>query len=218
MVPRVEHLAVFIRMLSRSGVGAPITQYTSHFRAPRPGAEMHIVLVDNGRSERLGMPDFWRALKCIRCAACLNTCPVYRRGGGLSYGATYAGPIGIVLNPSYDRHKYRNLPFACTLNGSCANVCPVKIDLHGLVYKWRQVLRREGEIDATKLAIMRAAGVVLGNPALYRAAISAAGGALAILPRVALHARLNAWARGREMPSAPWQSFHEWYREQRGRQ
>ena len=83
IIPKTEHLGVFIRLLSRSALGSPITQYTSHFRAPREGGELHIVLVDNGRSERLGMQDFWYSLNCIRCGACMNTCPVYRRSGGL---------------------------------------------------------------------------------------------------------------------------------------
>ena len=81
IIPRTEHLGVFIRLLSRSALGSPITQYTSHFRAPRAGGELHVILVDNGRSERLGMRDFWYSLKCIRCGACMNTCPVYRRSG-----------------------------------------------------------------------------------------------------------------------------------------
>ena len=83
IIPRLEHLAVFLRMLSRSALGSPMTQYTSHFRGPRGGGEMHFVLVDNGRSERLGLEEFWTSLKCIRCGACMNTCPVYRRSGGL---------------------------------------------------------------------------------------------------------------------------------------
>ena len=87
---------------------------------------MHIVLVDNGRSERLGMADFWYSLKCIRCGACMNTCPVYRRSGGLSYGATYSGPIGVIIDPTFNLRKYSSLPFASTLNGSCTSVCPVQ--------------------------------------------------------------------------------------------
>ena len=94
VVPKMEHVGVFVRMLSRSALGSPITQMTSHFRAPRPGTEIHVVPVDNGRSERLGMDDFWYSLKCFRCGACMNTCPVCRRSGGLSYGSTYSGPIG----------------------------------------------------------------------------------------------------------------------------
>ena len=93
LVPRMSDLAVFIRLLSRSALGSPITQYTSHFRGPRRGASMHVVLVDNGRSARLGLAEFWTSLKCIRCGACMNTCPVYRRSGGLSYGFTYTGRL-----------------------------------------------------------------------------------------------------------------------------
>ena len=126
IIPKNEHLAVFIRLLTRSATGNAITQYTSHFRAPRQNGEMHIILVDNGRSSRLGMEKFWPSLKCIRCAACMNTCPVYRRSGGLSYGSTYMGPIGIIMMPTFDVRRYSELPFSSTLNGSCTNVCPVK--------------------------------------------------------------------------------------------
>ena len=115
VIPRIEHLGVFVRMLSRSALGSPITQLTSHFRAPRHGTQMHVILVDNGRSERLGMADFWYSLKCIRCGACMNTCPVYRRSGGLSYGATYSGPIGVIIDPTFNLRKYSSLPFASTL-------------------------------------------------------------------------------------------------------
>src|SRR3984957_5984479 len=103
LIPRLEHLAVFVRLLSRSALGSPMTQYTSHFRGPRAGGEMHVVLVDNGRSERLGLEEFWTSLKCIRCGACMNTCPVYRRSGGLSYGATYSGPIGLIIDPTFNQ-------------------------------------------------------------------------------------------------------------------
>jgi L-lactate dehydrogenase complex protein LldF len=105
LIPRARDLGVFIRMLSRSALGSPITQYTSHFHGPRRGGELHIILVDNTRSTRLGSADFWHGLKCIRCGACMNTCPVYRRGGGLSYGATYSGPIGVILDPGFNLSK-----------------------------------------------------------------------------------------------------------------
>jgi L-lactate dehydrogenase complex protein LldF len=217
LIPRVEHLGVFVRLLSRSALGSPITQYTSHFRAPRAGGEMHIVLVDNGRSSRLGMEEFWTSLKCIRCGACMNTCPVYRRSGGLSYGATYAGPIGLILDPSFDRHKFSNLPFASTLNGSCANVCPVKINIHEQIFAWRKVLSEAHELSATKRILMAAAGRVLSNPRLYRAAIGTADSALRYLPRFAVYNRLNAWGKNREVPAAPKQTFHSWYRQNRGK-
>ena len=211
LIPRTSDLAVFIRLLSRSALGSPITQYTSHFKAPRAGAEMHIVLVDNGRSARLGMEKFWTSLKCIRCGACMNTCPVYRRSGGLSYGFTYAGPIGLVIDPTFDRHKFSNLPFASTLNGSCTNVCPTKINLHEQIYAWREVMADEHEVPFAKKAAMAAAGKVLGNPKLYRAAIKATDGALSNLPRFATYMKANAWGRGRENPKPPRQSFHDWW-------
>ena len=89
---------------------------------------MHIVLVDNGRSARLKQDRFWSSLKCIRCGACMNTCPVYRRSDGLSYGAVYPGPIGAVIDPTFNLHRYSQLPYASTLNGSCTQVCPVGED------------------------------------------------------------------------------------------
>src|ERR1700740_3442278 len=172
LIPKLEHLGVFMRLLSRSALGAPITQYTSHFRGPRKGGEMHFVLVDNGRSARLGMEKFWTSLKCIRCGACMNTCPVFRRSGGLSYGATYAGPIGIIIDPTFNAKKYSNLPFASTLNGSCTNVCPCKINIHEQIYASRHELVKRHEGPYIKKAAMKAAGELLSRPVAYRAAIA----------------------------------------------
>ena len=151
IIPRLEHLAVFIRLLSRSALGSPITQYTSHFRGPRRGGEMHVVLVDNGRSERLGMEEFWTSLKCIRCGACMNTCPVYRRSGGLSYGATYSGPIGLIIDP--DLQRCANTATCHSPRRSTAaarNVCPVKINIHEQIYAWRRVLVERHEVPLAR--------------------------------------------------------------------
>ena len=211
IIPRTEHLGVFVRMLSRSALGSPITQITSHFRAPRAGTAMHIVLVDNGRSERLGMADFWYSLKCIRCGACMNTCPVYRRSGGLSYGATYSGPIGVIIDPTFNLRKYSSLPFASTLNGSCTHVCPVKINIHEQIYKWRQIIAERHQLPFVKQEAMRVAGKVLSNPRLYRAAVETTGTSIEHLPRFMMYNRLNAWGRQREVPSAPAQTFRQWY-------
>src|SRR6202011_6246453 len=98
VVPSASGLGVVLRLLARSATGHPITTYPSHFQGPRPGAEMQIVIVDNGRSRILAREEYRNSLKCIRCAACMNTCPVYRRSGGHSYGVTVAGPIGSVLD------------------------------------------------------------------------------------------------------------------------
>jgi L-lactate dehydrogenase complex protein LldF len=216
IVPRLEHLAVLVRLLSRSALGSPMTQYTSHFRGPREGGEMHVVLVDNGRSERLGMAEFWTSLKCIRCGACMNTCPVYRRSGGLSYGATYSGPIGLIIDPTFNARKFSNLPFASTLNGSCTNVCPVKINIHEQIYAWRRELVRRHETPFVKKVAMKAAGELLSHPAAYHAAIATTNVALAHLPRFVIYNGLNAWGRHREAPHPSSQTFHSWYKANRG--
>jgi L-lactate dehydrogenase complex protein LldF len=215
LIPRMSDLGVFVRLLSRSALGSPITQITSHFRAPRPGSEIHVVLVDNGRSERLGMEGFWRSLKCIRCGACMNTCPVYRRSGGLSYGATYSGPIGVIIDPTFNLRKYSALPFASTLNGSCTSVCPVKIDIHDQIYRWRKVIAERGQLPMVKKEAMRMAGKVLSSPKLYRLAVKAAQAGLDYLPRSMIYNPLNAWGKQRDVPKAPEQSFREWYLENR---
>src|ERR1700756_1079915 len=199
IIPRLEDLAVFIRLLSRSALGSPITQYTSHFRGPREGGEMHIVLVDNGRSERLGLKEFWTSLKCIRCGACMNTCPVYRRSGGLSYGATYSGPIGIILDPTINRRKYSSLPFSSTMNGSCTNVCPVKINIHEQIFAWRRVMAEEHRLPFVKAEMMKVLGHILAHPALYRAAVTGADAALRVLPHFMIDNPLNTWtSKGRD--------------------
>lgn len=172
---------------------------------------MHIVLVDNGRSERLGMADFWYSLKCIRCGACMNTCPVYRRSGGLSYGATYSGPIGVIIDPTFNLRKYSALPFASTLNGSCTSVCPVRINIHEQIYKWRQVIAERHQLPFVKQEAMQIAGKVFGSPKLYRAAVEALGASVEHLPRFMLYNPLNAWGRQREVPQAPASTFRQWY-------
>ena len=215
LVPNMQSLAVFIRLLTRSATGEAITQYTSTFRGPRKDAAMHVVFVDNGRSARLGMETFWRSLKCIRCAACMNTCPVYRRSGGLSYGSTYMGPIGIILMPAIDSRKYSELPFSSTLNGSCTNVCPVKIDIHEQIYSWREVMEEKGQIQAVKKQAMKVADKVLSSPELYQIATTTVSAALEVLPHFAIYNRLNAWGRHRDVPEAASETFHKWYKNHR---
>ncbi len=216
LIPRSADLGVFLRLLSRSALGSAMTQYTTHLHHPRPGAEMHFVLVDNKRSDRLGQADFWQVLKCIRCGACMNTCPVYRRSGGLSYGATYSGPIGVILDPGFDHRKYAELPFHSSLCGSCTEVCPVKIDVAGQIYKWRQVIAAEGLLPVVKDLGMSALGEVLSHPAAFHAAEAAGLGAIAHLPKVVLDNPLNPWAKHRDMPAPPKQTFRQWHQQNRG--
>lgn len=214
IIPTMEDLGVFLRVLARSANGQSITTYTSHFFKPREGQEMHIVLVDNGRSEHLGREDFRNSLKCIKCGACMNTCPIYRRSGGHSYGSVIPGPIGSILAPNIDLKKYSTLPFASTLCGSCSDVCPVKIDIHSQLYKWRQVIMKEHP-DKVKRVLMQVNGKIFKYPKLFEVLGSASRKLLHTLPRKILYSNLNIWGKGRELPEAPKTSFKEWYHKNR---
>jgi L-lactate dehydrogenase complex protein LldF len=213
IIPKRKHLAVFLRILTRSATGQPITTYSSHFKKPRPGQKMHIVLVDNGRTRQLSRPDFRNSLKCIRCAACMNTCPVYRRSGGHSYHTAIAGPIGSILAPNLDMKEYADLPFASTLCGSCSNVCPVKINIHEQLYKWRQVIVKEGYADPKKAMAMKAMEFTLSNPGVYRTAGKAGRWFMKYLP-FTVNNNINAWYKQRDMPKVPKESFGEWFKKQ----
>jgi L-lactate dehydrogenase complex protein LldF len=213
IIPKRKHLAVFLRILTRSATGQPITTYSSHFKRPRPGQKMHIVLVDNGRTRQLSRPDFRNSLKCIRCAACMNTCPVYRRSGGHSYHTAIAGPIGSILAPNLDMKEYADLPFASTLCGSCSNVCPVKINIHEQLYKWRQVIVKEGYADPKKAMAMKAMEFTLSNPGVYRTAGKAGRWFMKYLP-FTVNNNINLWYKQRDMPEVPKESFGEWFNKQ----
>jgi L-lactate dehydrogenase complex protein LldF len=214
LVPQRQHLSVFLRLLARSATGQPVTTYSSHFSRPRPGQEMHVIIVDNGRSRQLGREDFRNSLKCIRCGACMNTCPVYRRSGGHSYHAVIAGPIGSILSPNLDMKKHADLPFASTLCGSCTNVCPVKINIHEQLYQWRQVITQEGYTPKTKTVAMKTMAATLSNPTLFNIAGKAARNVMRFTPFV-VNNKLNPWYKQRDMPEPPKESFTEWYKKNR---
>lgn len=211
IIPKVEDLGIFIRLLSRSALGTPATQYTSHFTGPRKNGELHIIITDNGRSTRLGMEDFWTSLKCIRCGACMNTCPVYRRSGGLSYESTYSGPIGIILSPTFDLEKYKELPYHSTLCGSCSDVCPVKIDISDQIYKWRKLVVDKGYMPSNRKYALKAASAVLGHPHLFRTTEAFAEKALPIVPDFLIYSSLNPWTQERKMFSMAKNTFRDWY-------
>jgi L-lactate dehydrogenase complex protein LldF len=214
LIPQRKHLSVFLRLLARSATGQPITTYNSHFKKPNKNQQLHIVLVDNGRSVQLGREDFRNSLKCIRCGACFNTCPVYRRSGGHSYHTAVAGPIGSILAPNFDMQKNADLPFASTLCGSCTNVCPVKIDIHNQLYKWRQVLTEEGHSPKTKTVAMKLMAFVLSKPAVFNVAGKAGRSIMRWFPFL-VNNKLNPWYKQRDMPAPPKQSFTDWYKKNR---
>lgn len=210
IVPDLESLGVFTRLLARCGTGQPSTTYTSHFRSPRrdvAGSEYHIILVDNGRSDILSMPDHVKTLNCLRCGACLNTCPVYRRSRGYSYTYFIPGPIGINLGMAHDPQKYYDNVSACSLCLSCSNVCPAKIDLGEQIYLWRQKLDGLGHANRMKKLISKGMKTVFEHPDLLGAALWAAP-MVNKLPRFMKYNDLNDWGKGRELPVFPSESFN----------
>ena len=210
LIPTQSDLALFIRLLSRSALGLDITQYTSHYHGPRKGQEMHLIIVDNGRTSRLGS-DYWEVLKCIRCGACMNTCPVFRRTSGLSYDAPYMGPIGIVLEPSYDLDRYARLPYSCTHCGSCGNVCPVKVPIPDLVFYWRDVVVKAGKDQLSHRIQESGMELVLRNATNLSHAEKLGLWALRNLPESLLTSRLNPWAKAHANPVPPKETFREYY-------
>jgi len=211
IVPRMQDLSVFTRMLARNAVGQAVTTYTSHYHGPVEGGKMHIVIVDNKRSKFLASKDYYQSLNCIRCAACMNTCPVFRRSGGHSYEYVIPGPIGVALASVRDLKKYSSLPFACTLCASCASVCPVKIDLDKQIYKHRSDVVERGLMKKKKLVILNMAAFVLKSTFLTDFGGKIARKIVPILPRALVYSKLNAWGKTRELPKFPKHSFKEIY-------
>jgi len=211
VIPDYRSLAVFTRLLARSATGQPSTTYTSHFRKARPGCEMHIVLVDNGRSDILANPQHWETLKCLRCGACMNTCPVYRRSGGYSYTYFIPGPIGINLGMLRSPRAYSDNVSACSLCCSCDNVCPAKINLSEQIYSWRQGLDAIHKADPMKKIISSGLKYLYGHPTFYYMGLKYAP-LINRLPRNILYNRLNAWGKGRELPTFARKSFSEMWK------
>ena len=215
LVPDYKSLAVFQRLLCRCGTGQPTTTFTSHFRQARPGAEMHVVLVDNGRSDILADKDHWQTLKCMRCGACMNTCPVYRRSGGYSYTYFIPGPIGVNLGMLKNPQQYSDNVSACTLCLSCDNVCPSKVGPGSQIYVWRQSLEKLGKADPVKKAMSCGMKYLFDRPALYNTALKFAPLANLVPDCMAGLGGLNAWAFGHAMPEFAKKSFHQLWKEGR---
>ena len=206
LIPRRRDLGVFLRLLARSATGQPITTYTSHFHGPRPGGELHIVLVDNGRSDMLASDDSAARCHCIRCGACLNTCPVYRRSGGHSYGCTVPGPIGSILAPGRDAAKHSS----CRMR-----LQPVRLLHRRLPGEDRPAppVARLAERDrAPRPALARQAADEAAGPCCGAWLYRAAGWLLRRFVsrcRALIYNRFNPWGRQREMPPMPRHSFRQ---------
>jgi L-lactate dehydrogenase complex protein LldF len=174
LIPRLADLALFLKILARSSTGQPITVYTTLVtgvakeRDAGTPEQLHVVILDGGRSEILGGP-CRDILRCIRCGACLNACPVYRHIGGHAYGGVYSGPIGKVLTPLLNEHMaHADLPQASSLCGLCLEVCPVRIDIPSLLVQLRCEQARGGMTGFWHRAAFRMATIMLKSPRLYR--------------------------------------------------
>ena len=207
IIPDYDAMGVFQRLLARHGTGQATTVFTSHFRKPRPGGEFHIILVDNGRSDILANEDHWQTLKCMRCGACMNTCPVYRRSGGYSYTYFIPGPIGINLGMLKDKDANYHNCSACSLCCSCDNVCPVKVDLSTQIYKWRQQLDSFHHADPIKKTMSNGMKMLFDHPSLYTTALRFAPLANTV-PAFITGIKLNAWCKYHAMPVFAKESFH----------
>ena len=214
LVPNYAAMGVFQRLLARNGTGQETTVYTSHFRGPRPGGEMHIVLVDNGRSSILSNQEHWQTLKCMRCGACMNTCPVYRRSAGYSYTYFIPGPIGINLGMLRDARRYSDNVSACSLCCSCDNVCPAKVDLSTQIYRWRQQLDSLGKADPMKKYMSVGMGFLFNNPQVYTCALRLSP-MVNWVPGPLLQSSLNPWAYAHQMMKFPQKSFHQLWKEKK---
>jgi L-lactate dehydrogenase complex protein LldF len=221
LVPTMRDLEVFLQLLPRSSTGERMNPYTSVWTGVTPGdgpQQVHIVLLDNGRSRVLADPVGRQALRCIRCSACLNVCPVYERVGGHAYGSVYPGPIGAILTPQLtgpDAGANATLPFASTLCGACYEACPVRINIPEVLVH----LRRHGRKGPAERAAMAAAASVMRGPRRWRYALRVARWAAAPLRLLARGGRLrrlpgplSAWTAARDAPLPPRESFRDWWR------
>lgn len=216
LIPKMQDLSVFTRLLARSATGQPVTTYTSHVKKPLEGGQLHIVVVDNGRTDLRAHKSYSHTMQCIRCGACLNTCPVYRRSGGHSYGSTIPGPIGSVFEPARDLKTHHDLPLASTLCGSCGNVCPAKIPIPEMLLELRQDSYEKDLLPAGKKIALKAAGVWLRNPWAFDTGMKIARFMLRNLPKSWINNKFNIWTKQRDMSPAPEKSFKEMMKERKG--
>lgn len=228
LVPTFEEMEILVGMLTRSAVGQKLTSYITTLTGPKDEGdvdgpeEFHLVIVDNGRSDILG-GEFQSVLQCIRCAACVNACPVYRHVGGHAYGSIYSGPIGAVLSPllgGYD--DYKELPYASSLCGACTEACPVKIPLHELLIRHRQIIvEREGKSPAAEKFLMKVYNMGASSPALYNMATK-------MIPKVTSPLTdgekfkkgpgpLKMWMEARDFPAPNEESFRSWFKKRQKR-
>jgi L-lactate dehydrogenase complex protein LldF len=222
VIPRLQDLPVFLKLLARAATGQTLSVYTTMITGPRrPGEldgpeEFHLVILDNGRS-RILETQFRESLQCIRCGACLNACPVYRRIGGHAYGGVYSGPIGSILTPLYDSVPHNpHLPHASSLCGACQSACPVRINIPHMLIGLRELQHRGRKLHLENLAywLWKEA---LRRPWLYRLALRFARLAVRPFAKDGWISNLPGpgagWTQVRDFPAPAARSFREQWRE-----
>jgi L-lactate dehydrogenase complex protein LldF len=230
LIPRAQDLAVFLKLLGRSATGQALTVYTSLLAGPRRAGEIdgpeefYVVLLDNGRTKLLADGDKRESLYCIRCGACLNHCPVYRKIGGHSFPWVYSGPIGAIITPQFMGVEHEpSLPFASSLCGACAEVCPVKIDIPKILLELRaEVKENEGRKGVNRLERLafKLWAWTMCHPRIYEMAARVAAGVapsengkwLRSAPALMNLPPVRAWLSQRDLPPAPAKSFRELWR------
>jgi L-lactate dehydrogenase complex protein LldF len=223
-VPAWRDMEVFLQLLPRSSTGERMNPYTSFWTGVRPGdgpQEFHLVLVDNGRTDVLADEVGRQALRCIRCSACLNVCPVYSRTGGHAYESVYPGPIGAILTPQlHGLREGRSLPYASSLCGACYEVCPVEIDIpRVLVHLRSRVVDSEPPWKPEKAAMRAMYRAFSSRRAFERAQRVARLGARPLARRGRIERLpwpLSGWTSTRDLPEPPAETFRDWWRRERG--
>lgn len=233
VLPSWRDLEVLLQVLPRSSTGERENPYTSIWTGPADGdgpQNVHIVLLDNGRTQVLADPKGRDALRCIRCSACLNVCPVYERAGGHSYGSVYPGPIGAVLTPQLRGTASeidRSLPYASSLCGACFDVCPVRIDIPSMLVhlRTRVVDENRGGIPSAEQLAMKAGGWVMADHRRLSGVEKMAGVAGKVLRSRALGGKetmtslpwpARGWSEARDAPVPPVESFRSWWERTEG--
>jgi len=228
ILPRIEDLEVFLKILPRSSTAERMNPYTSMWTGAQPGdgpQDLHVVLLDNGRTNVLADPVGRAALRCIRCSACLNVCPVYERTGGHAYGSPYPGPIGAILNPQLrglDSPVDQALPFASSLCGACNEVCPVRIPFTDiLVHLRHKVVEHKTEHHPTgEQALLKAAGWIMADGKRLSAVQLASRAAGKVLGQKKWIGPLpvplaSRWLQARDVEPPPTQTFRLWWKRNR---
>lgn len=222
VLPTFGELDIILTMLARNAVGARLTGYNTWLTGPKDNAEsdgpeeFHLVIVDNGRSQVLGSL-FQDILRCIRCGACMNTCPAYRHIGGHGYGSIYPGPVGAVLSPLLGGYKdFKNLPYACSLCTACDDVCPVRIPLSSLILQHRRTLAEGGMTPSAERGVVRLFNYANRHPGLWKVGMVAGARAAQLMIRNGKMpfniAAIRKWTEARDLPDGDGESFRSWFK------